>query len=59
MNKRARLIRLGGALVLLAMAANGVSAQTFTTLCTFNGANGTFPEAVMTVSGSTLYGTRR
>jgi uncharacterized repeat protein (TIGR03803 family) len=43
-----------------ALAASPVSAQNFTTLASFNGADGAYPVyTTMTLSGSTLYGMTR
>jgi uncharacterized repeat protein (TIGR03803 family) len=44
-------------LIVLAMLAVPASAQTFTVLTNFNGTNGSYPRAPLTVVGGTLYGT--
>ena len=49
------LVTAIGALILLAAAP--ASAQTLTTLVSFNGSNGQYPFAGLTLSGNTLYGT--
>ena len=43
--------------VLLALVSHQANAQTLTTLCSFNGNNGTSPYAGLTLIGNTLYGT--
>jgi uncharacterized repeat protein (TIGR03803 family) len=44
------------ALIFLALASGPANAQTYTTLLTFSGTNGYYPEGGLTLSGSTLYG---
>ena len=46
-----------GTLVLLALHSRAANAQTLTTLCSFNGSNGGYSFADLTLSGSMLYGT--
>src|SRR5271165_5084042 len=54
MNTSLKPLRLGAVLLSLTAAATG---QPLNELVTFNGGNGANPQACLTASGSTLYGT--
>jgi uncharacterized repeat protein (TIGR03803 family) len=54
---RMGLAAIMGAMLLLAVVFGQASAQTLTTLYSFDGANGSNPNAGLVLSGSTLYGT--
>ena len=51
-----KLLAVLAFLVLLSTLARDSNAQTFTTLLSFSGSNGSNPYGGLTVSGSTLYG---
>jgi uncharacterized repeat protein (TIGR03803 family) len=53
---RANFLRVD-ILLVLGLVASNLCAQTLTTLASFNGYNGDEPEAGLTLSGNTLYGT--
>ena len=51
------ILWLWGVLIALWLVTNCVYAQTLTTLCSFSGSNGEYPDFGLTLSGNTLYGT--